>query len=223
MGKLIDMTGQVFGKLTVIGPYSRRNNKTFWWGKCECGAEKWFYAESLKIGHSKSCGCHSRIACSEKLAIYGTPSRKFREYRIWQSMKSRCKYSNRPSWADYGARGITVCDRWNQSFQAFIDDMGLCPSDKHSIDRIDNDLGYCPENCRWATTKEQALNSRHNRLITFDGETKPLLKWAESTGLDRTIIQSRIDYYGWSIERALTTPKINRGVRRDRSKPIPLA
>lgn len=214
MGKLIDMTGRTFGKISVVGPWTRKNNKTFWKGRCECGTEKWFYAESLRNGGSKSCGCHSRIACGEKLIRYGLPTKEIREYRIWQSMKARCKYENRRSWQDYGARGITVCERWSQSFQAFIDDMGYCPEGKHSIERIDNNLGYCPENCRWATTKEQAMNNRHNRLITHDGITMPLLRWAESTGLSRTTIQARIDYYGWSIERALTTPKVDRGINR---------
>lgn len=124
------------------------------------------------------------------------------EYRVWLSMRGRCQNVRNRQWGDYGGRGITVCERWN-SFKAFLDDMGRRPSLNHSIDRIDNNGGYEPGNCRWATSREQNLNTRRNIMVTAWGETKPLSVWCESLGLRYMTVRGRIRSYGWDPEMAL--------------------
>lgn len=127
------------------------------------------------------------------------------EYRAWQTMRLRCLEPNNPAYASYGGRGITVCDRWKDSPAAFIEDMGLKPSPKHELDRIDNDRGYEPGNCRWVTRAANDRNRRSNRYLTFRGQRLALAEWCERLNLPRDTVRKRIEA-GWSIERALTTP-----------------
>lgn len=124
------------------------------------------------------------------------------EFRAWWDMKHRCFNSDNPRWMDYGGRGITVCDRWKDSFRNFFQDMGKRPSSKHSLDRIDNDGNYTPENCRWATKTQQLRNTRRNIKYTYNGETLCISEWAERTGLLATTIFTRLKR-GWPIEDAL--------------------
>jgi hypothetical protein len=128
-------------------------------------------------------------------------TRRRPEYTVWSSMRARCRDLKNKR---YGGRGIGVCNRWD-SFAAFLSDMGPRPSSKHSIDRKDNDGNYTPENCRWATRKEQMANMSRNRRLTFKGETMLLIEWERRTGLNGATIQSRIDA-GMSVEDALTLP-----------------
>lgn len=127
------------------------------------------------------------------------------EYRAWQAARLRCTDPTNSAWEDYGGRGITMCDRWLNSVEAFVEDMGRKPSPKHEIDRIDNDKGYEPGNCRWATRKVNCRNRRSNRRITFRGETLTRIEWGERTGISADLIGERLDH-GWTVERALTTP-----------------
>ncbi len=120
-------------------------------------------------------------------------------------MKQRCYSHNKRNFADYGGRGIMVCERWRNSFENFLADMGPRPTPLHSIDRIDNSLGYDPANCRWATRTEQNRNKRSNRYMTMNGRTMILTDWAIETGIKRETIKERIRR-GWTISRALTTP-----------------
>ena len=126
------------------------------------------------------------------------------EYKSWQGSKNRCLNINHRQYPDYGARGITVCDRW-LNFKNFLADMGLKPSPKHSLDRIDNDGDYCPENCRWATPKEQANNKRNNQIIKIEGKTLNIIQWEEKQGFNSGIIYSRL-IDGWSEFDAVMTP-----------------
>jgi hypothetical protein len=126
------------------------------------------------------------------------------EYRAWANMLTRCRNLRTRNWAYYGARGITVCDRW-KTFENFLADMGRRPSHEHSLDRIDNAKGYFPGNVRWATRKEQANNKSNNRLITFQGETLTQAQWAEKRGIDSKTLHQRLAN-GWSIGRALSQP-----------------
>lgn len=128
-----------------------------------------------------------------------------RTYQCWSDMKHRCSNKNNHAYKDYGQRGIGVCDRWLNSYESFIEDMGLKP-DKHTLDRIDVNSGYGPDNCRWATYKTQARNTRANRLVTFRGITKTLVAWAEDLNIPRTTLSNRLIRFGWSVEKALTTP-----------------
>jgi hypothetical protein len=126
-------------------------------------------------------------------------------YDTWRNMKSRCGNPRNARYADYGGRGITVCDRWKNSFENFIADMGLPPSPAHSIERGDNSRGYEPGNCRWATDVEQTNNQRSNVLIEYDGKTQTIAQWARELGINYQTLRQRIQRYGWSVERAFSS------------------
>ena len=127
------------------------------------------------------------------------------EYNSWRGMKNRCFNPNYQHYSHYGSRGITVCDRWKNSFQNFLADMGSRPTAKHSLDRIDNDGDYCPGNCRWATKAEQENNKRNNRLITIGCVTLNIAQWTKEMGFGETIIFMRLKS-GWSEFDAVMTP-----------------
>ena len=121
-------------------------------------------------------------------------------------MKTRCTNPNHEAYHNYGGRGISICDEWMNDFQAFYDwAMANGYSDDLSIDRIDNDGNYCPENCRWATDKEQCNNQRSNHLITYNGKTQTIKQWAADLGIKRVTLQARLTRYHWDVEKALTT------------------
>lgn len=127
----------------------------------------------------------------------------------------RCTNPNNPQYSSYGGRGITVCDRWRHSFENFLADMGPRPSDKHSIDRIDNDGNYEPGNCRWATQREQCRNKRSNRIIEFDGVRLPVVDWAERLGVPVEMLRGRIKQ-GWSDEAIIATPRQHSPPRKEK-------
>lgn len=151
---------------------------------------------------------YAMLSKAEKIRLARTIHGKTctRIYRIWCRMKNRCNNKNATQWKWYGGIGIKVCERWNESFEAFFEDMGDCPSNNHSIERMDNTKGYEPDNCRWATTKEQANNRRSNNVISCKGKTQTLQQWAEELGISHSTILMRLKA-GWSIERALSTTK----------------
>lgn len=142
------------------------------------------------------------------------------EYNIWRGMKTRCHVETSKDYERYGARGISVCERWRDSFEAFFADMGPRPSGRHQIDRKDNDGNYEPGNCRWATPRENALNKRSTRMISCFGEMLPLSRWAERTGICRVLIMHRLRN-GWSTEEALTArPSRSLNSRHRRTKEV---
>lgn len=120
-------------------------------------------------------------------------------------MLQRCFNPDAPEYRNYGARDITVCERWRNSFEAFYSDIGPRPTKNHSIERINNSGDYSPENCRWATQKEQSRNKRNNRFLTYKGETLSMVEWAERLGMSYSVLNNRM-FYNWPIERALTEP-----------------
>ena len=157
--KLIDLTEQTFGRLTVISYHSKgKYDHTRWLCKCECGKEKVIFSSALKSGHTKSCGClnlENVKKSNMKYNKYGS-----REYNSWASMKRRCTDPNAINYKYYGGRGITYCKRW-EKFENFYEDMGPRPEGK-SINRIDNDGNYEPKNCKWSTSTEQNNNKGYH-------------------------------------------------------------
>lgn len=161
-------TGRVFGRLTILERLEKRGHGYMWNCLCECGTQKSVRIDHLKSGAVISCGCYwqeRRIESNTTHGMTGT-----RVYRIWRNMINRCHYEKYPERHLYGGRGIVVCRRWRESFEAFLADMGT-PADNLSIDRIDVNGNYEPKNCRWATAKEQAQNKRPRSVTFYDLES----------------------------------------------------
>jgi len=207
MTQAINETGNRYGNLVVLGQAkSNKRNKAMWRCLCDCGSETIVLGSSLRCGDSKSCGC--KEAVSTKHGRSGT-----KEYDVWCGIIQRCCIPDSKAFPYYGGRGIEVCNRWRISIDAFIEDMGPQPGRGYSIDRIDNNGPYSPENCRWATREEQANNTRANHFLEHDGKRMTIAQWGKATNLDRTTISNRLRL-GWSISRALTEPIGNRGRKR---------
>lgn len=189
--------GERFGRLTAICQTSRRiKGKVMWLCKCDCGTEIEVMSTRLRQAHSKSCGCLRKDGLLRRTHGHSRDP----IYGAWHNMMARCQ--TRKNYAD---RGIKVCDRWC-SVSAFVDDMGAQYRPGLTLERIDNNGPYAPENCRWATRAEQARNRRTNRSITFNGKTQTVEDWAKELGIHERTITSRIDKLGWSESRALTDP-----------------
>lgn len=195
------MIGQVFHKLTVISraPATAGNRGARWHCECECGNKTISRSDALKNGRTKSCGCHRAEMGGNRLiemntshGMYGTA-----EHRTWLSMKSRCN-SDDPN---YGGRGISVCDAW-QDFEQFYADMGDRP-EGHSIERLDVNGDYSPENCVWADSKAQANNKRNNLVITYDGQKKTLAEWARQFSIPYWKLNQRLLRDGLTFEQAI--------------------
>jgi len=208
--KISDLADKRFGKLVVI-ERTKNNSRgdTMWLCKCDCGNESIVTGRSLKSGATKSCGCGSKEALSNGWGSNKTHGMtNTRLYRIWCGIKKRTEPSaDERHKRDYYNRGIKMCEEWKSSFKAFYDwAINNGYSDKLTIDRKNNGGNYCPENCRWATNKEQSNNRRSNIMIEFNGKTQNLTQWCVELNLEYEIIRERIKRYGWSAERALTTP-----------------
>lgn len=194
-----NLTGMRFGKLIVVGFSGREDGSTYWLCRCDCGREKVIAGRHLVDKTTRGCGCLA-YENSKKHGMSGTP-----EYAAWKRMIKRCQDPNDHNFSKYGARGIKVCRRWRVSFESFYEDMGPRPSPIYSLDRIDNNKGYSPDNCRWATRTEQANNRTSNRIVTFSDKTQTVTQWAREVHLNPKAIQRRLAA-GWSIEDTLTTP-----------------
>lgn len=172
--KTRNIEGNKYGYLTAIKEVGRtKHGAITWLFKCDCGNERIATAYEVKNGRPYSCGCMNLIASK----THGLS--KTTEYHIWSGMVARCYDENNPNYFNYGGRGIKMCKIWRNSFEAFLSDMGNRPSPNHTIDRIDNDMGYCKENCRWATAKEQSRNRRSNNILEINGVKKCIMEWCE--------------------------------------------
>lgn len=192
-----------FHRLTLLSDVGIVGKTRRWRMRCECGTERTFVAVEVRRGHTKSCGCLAREwNKGPKYRIHRIGMTDSRTYSSWRSMKARCYKDTRPRAKNYFGK-VTICDRW-MKFANFLSDMGDRPDDT-TLDRIKGNLGYSPDNCRWATNAEQAKNKTTARLITFRRETKNLVDWAKETGIGRVTITNRIRL-GWTVREALTTP-----------------
>jgi hypothetical protein len=195
--------GDKCGRLTVL--LTGRKPGTYRYMavcKCDCGKQVVSRVDGLRNGTATSCGCYQRDAVT-KHGRWDHPL-----YSVWRSMWRRCTVKLDRSYPDYGGRGITVCDQW-KDIEKFIADMSPTHFDGGTLERKDFNGNYCPENCIWITHAEQASNKRSNVMITHGGITQTLEAWAEFTGITYGTLWSRIKTYGWTPERALTTPPLD--------------
>lgn len=189
-----DLTGKRFGRLTAV----RYVGGGHWRCQCECGGVAVVLTGNLTRGNSTSCGCKRR----ETLTKHGMADTKV--YRIWQQMIRRCHRKNDPAYANYGGRGVIVCDRWRESFSNFLADMGARPGG-FQIDRKDNDGNYEPANCHWVSSKANKNNKRTNRVVEFRGRRQTIAEWADELGVHYRTLNNRINR-GWPTERAFKAP-----------------
>jgi hypothetical protein len=187
------------GRWALLERRSGVGRNVMWLCRCACGTERLVRQSTLAAGKSSSCGCLRPALLASQKKTHGLS--KTRTYRIWVDMHRRCSNQKHNTYKDYGGRGISVCQRW-ELFENFYADMGICPPGM-SIDREDNEKGYEPGNCRWATAAQQGRNKRNNVFLTHDGQTKCLAEWADEIGMDRSTLSLRIKA-GWSAAKALT-------------------
>lgn len=200
----LELVGQRFGRLTVIEEAEKKGTLSRWKCRCDCGTELIVIGTCLTSGHSQSCGCYKRDKSSEIHKTHGET--KSRLYQIWAGIAARCNNPHKRCFHQYGGRGIKRCSEWDdyETFKKWAIEAGY--NDELTIDRMDNNKGYSPENCRWVDRKTQSRNRRTAHLITYKGETKSLIEWSEKLGISRCTLKDRIGKLGWSIEEALSTP-----------------
>lgn len=200
-----NLVGKKFGRWEVV-EYRGINqlHKSTWLCRCSCGTEKVVVEGNLKSGVSKSCGCATKEAMKNNTFSKKHGKSLTRPYRLWSKMMSRCYKKYDREYMSYGGRGISVCKRWHD-FVNFYADMGDRPNDK-TLDRIDNSKGYSPDNCRWATIKQQNNNRRNNTIIEYLGRKMTLQQWADLTNIKAGTISNRIKNLKWSIKDSLTKP-----------------
>jgi hypothetical protein len=185
------MMGLKFGHWTVVEIGLRVGRHKACRCVCDCGKESVQIAGKLRFrGDTQSCGCFKGASISAAKRVHGDA--KTVEYKAWGAMKTRCTNKKLRQYPDYGGRGIAVCERWRDSFENFLADMGRRPTALHTLDRIDNDGPYSPENCRWATRTEQARNKRSNVIVTHNGDPATVAEWCERLGLHASAVRQRI-------------------------------
>lgn len=207
----IDLSGKRFGRLLVVRrvdkPVTSKKRGIYYLCKCDCGTEKILNRNSLQSG-TQSCGCliveTTAQLAKKTLTTHGMAKHPL--YHVWHHMMQRCGNPKYREYKLYGARGITVCERW-KDVRNFISDMEATYRSGLEIERIDNDKGYEPSNCRWANRKEQCNNTRHNVFFEFNGERKTIAQWAETLGISHQCMNKRL--HDWPLERALTAAKLS--------------
>jgi hypothetical protein len=206
-----NVQGVRFGRLIAInevdpqwfiyngGKYKR----TRWLCKCDCGQSIYVTLVSLRSGNTKSCGCIQKDGTLKKNYVHGESHKETKEYRTWNKIKGRCYCKTDLKYHDYGGRGISVCDRWINSYDNFLSDMGRCPRDKYSIERINNNGNYEPSNCKWATRKEQAQNKRTTIYLEMDGITLTMKAWCEKLGLRYDQVRRQTQIYKKTLKEIM--------------------
>lgn len=216
MTKLTDLTGERFGRLDVLGRTDNdKKGNSRWLCRCDCKDRKEKIISGYNLTHliTQSCGCLRIEQLVERSSKHGHSQRGkvTRTYTSWCQMLNRCSNPNREDYHYYGGRGITVRNRW-MKFENFLEDMGEC-HEGYSINRIDNNKGYCKENCHWATWEEQARNKQNNLYVIHNGRTQLLIEWSNESGIPYLVLYKRIYCRNWSAEKALATP-----IRKRRKK-----
>lgn len=215
MPKLIDLTGKRFGRLVVLEKAGRRvsenGNATIMWKcKCDCGNVVEIRGASLRNGNTRSCGCFIEEKRSEFHKTHGDSYSKI--YNIWRRMKDRCYNPNNNRYHRYGGRGITVCDEWLNDYNAFKKwafENGFVENSSRkecSLDRIDSNGNYCPENCRWVNSFIQSNNKVDTIYLTYKDETHSLTEWSLLLNMSRGTLYNRLYLYKWPLEKAFETP-----------------
>lgn len=208
--KLVDLTGKRFGILTVIKRVENNKwNETVWLCKCDCGKEKKLSYGKLVLRKQQSCGCLHKPPDVTKHGL-----RNHKLYYLWSGMRQRCNNPNGEFYNYYGGRGIKVCDEWDNKKDGFINFYNWAIKNgydinakyrKCTLDRIDVDGNYCPENCRWVDSKQQSNNRRSNVILKYKGEEHNISEWCKKLNLTRSAVTHRLER-GWSIEKTLSTP-----------------
>ncbi len=202
-----DEVDRKYGRLTVMSLMSiDRDRHRHWLCKCDCGASVTVSQNALRCGATRSCGCFNR----EIITKHGESHPRTKEFMAWQRMIGRCNNLNNKYYNDYGGRGITVCQRWIESYLAFLSDVGRAPSPDHTLGRKDNNGNYEPGNVRWETMKQQNINKRSNRLIDIGGKVQTMREWADETGMKYSTLKTRIRR-GGSPHEAIYGPVKERG------------
>lgn len=213
--RAVDLTGIKFGRLVALAWTGRRErNALVWKFQCDCGNVVERVGVEVTQGRCSSCGCWAKEEAARRFEKYARPARitaatihgksKTRTFYAWGGMKDRCSNPNNKDFAKYGGRGISVCQRWLDSFENFLADMGEKP-DGMTLDRIEVNGNYEPSNCRWASPRTQVNNRRKTTMLTMNGVTKPLTEWADEVGLGPKTIMYRLKQ-GWDVKSALTEP-----------------
>lgn len=206
--KIRDLTGKRFGKLVVTG-LDHSDRRSHWKCRCDCGNEKIALSHYLKNGRTNNCGCQTSKKKAKAKTVHGLNGTRIR--KVWASMMNRCNNPNCYEYDIYGGRGITVCEEWKklENFAKWAYSNGYKESAEFgecTIDRIDNNKGYSPDNCRWATAKEQGNNKRNNHFIEYNGKRQTIAQWADELGINRGTLMSRIKNR-WPLEKALRKEK----------------
>ena len=206
MPRIKDLTGQRFGKLTVISmhPVQTKTHRAQWNCLCDCGNTKIITAAHLIHKQTRSCGCYRKEVITARNTTHNMTQTS--TYRSFLAMHRRCYDKYNEHYLYYGARGITVCDRWKNSFENFHADMGNRPEGK-TLERINNEEGYSPQNCVWATPTQQASNRRNNVKIEINGEIKTVAEWCRVTQIKQSTVSERIKR-GWNPIHAVLTPTL---------------
>ena len=215
----IDLTGQVFGLLTAVRREGRIRRFAAWLCRCTCGIEVVVSSDHLRGGRRKACARNGHYWAGAKYPP-GFLKKYRSEYLSWEHMHERCRYTRHKNWKNYGARGITVCERW-KDFNLFVADLGRKPTPAHTIERNDVNGNYEPSNCRWATRKEQSRNLRRSVYVEVEGVKVLLIEVTEKLGLDRSSVYGRLKN-GWSLEEALSIPVHKRDSIMDEAEKLGL-
>lgn len=202
MSVIKDKTGEVYGRLKVVEFKGIKNRHAMWLCQCECGNLVIVSSGNLVSGNTRTCGCAKESNIGELNKTHGKTNTRL--YRIWRGIKSRTKYKSTGISKCYRDRNIELCQEWETSFTSFYEwAVNNGYSEELTIDRINNDLGYSPENCRWVTNKEQQNNKRNNLRVNLNGENKTISEWAELYGISRNKVYARLRR-NWNVYEALT-------------------